>query len=375
MAALAVLIGAVLSIAVTAACGKEGPPLPPLRPEPGHIREVSAVRVDDRIELRLQIPPANFDGTTPPVIDRVEIYMMAAPAATPAPGATELLHEKHRLAIIPVARAAAAPADPPAKAPAAVAPGTVVAGDTAVFVDRIDAALIGAKDAPVRYYLAVGATGRSRRGRPSPVMAVPLAKVVAAPAEVIITYDETTLRLTWTPSPGQTFRVFEGQGPTSPSKELTPAPIEAGTFALPLTFGAERCFAIQPIELTARVSILGPVGRTTCVTPADTFRPPAPSGLLAVQEAAGITLRWNGVAAEDLAGYHVLRGEGTGENMQQLFKAPLTGTSYVDTAITPGITYVYVVIAVDKAGNISEQSNQQQVTARAAAGGRQPGTE
>jgi fibronectin type 3 domain-containing protein len=45
-------------------------------------------------------------------------------------------------------------------------------------------------------------------------------------------------------------------------------------------------------------------------------------------------------------------------------RAPLTELTYRDTTAQAGMTYVYAVYAVDKAGNVSELSNQQEVTAR-----------
>jgi hypothetical protein len=136
--------------------------------------------------------------------------------------------------------------------------------------------------------------------------------------------------------------------------------------SLPVWFGTERCFAVRAIATEARVSVAGPIGPGVCATPVDTFAPPAPSGLNAFQEEAsgGIVLRWTAADAPDLAGYIVLRGEGTGEKLQQLVKAPIAETTYVDKTITPGTTYVYVVVALDRAGNPSGQSNRQQLTAR-----------
>lgn len=368
MARAAILVAAALP--PCAACGKEGPPLPPLRPEPGHIREVAASRFDDRIEIRLDIPAANFDGTTPPVIERIEIYMIQAAAAATAPGATELLNSKNLLTVVPVRREA----EEPRKEPAAAAPEAAQgprAGESHVFVDRVDAALVGPVDAPVRHYLIVGATGRSRRGRPSPILSVPLARQPDSPAEIARTYDEKTLKLSWQAAAGRTFRVYEASGPGGGAtvKELTTGPIAVAEFELPVWFGTPRCFAVRAIETTGRISLVGPIGPGVCETPVDTFPPPAPAGLLAVQDERGIALRWEPVGVPDLAGYRILRGEGSGETLQQLLQAPIAEATYVDAAITPGVTYVYTVIAIDKAGNLSQQSNQQRVTARALAAG------
>ena len=43
---------------------------------------------------------------------------------------------------------------------------------------------------------------------------------------------------------------------------------------------------------------------------------------------------------------------------------PITETTYKDADVQPGVTYLYAVIALDKTGNPSEQSNRQTVTLR-----------
>ena len=52
----------VLTALAATACGKRGDPQPPLRPIPGRVADLSAHRVDDRVELRFTVPAANLDG-------------------------------------------------------------------------------------------------------------------------------------------------------------------------------------------------------------------------------------------------------------------------------------------------------------------------
>jgi len=101
-----------------------------------------------------------------------------------------------------------------------------------------------------------------------------------------------------------------------------------------------------------------------CATAKDTFAPPAPTGLNALQDGAAITLVWTGVEAPDLAGYVVLRRDGAGETLRPLNPAPLTATTFKDEQAQAGATYTYSVVAVDRLGNPSEQSNRQTITVR-----------
>ncbi|HEX5216202.1 MAG TPA: hypothetical protein VFV98_12115 [Vicinamibacterales bacterium] len=336
------------------ACGKKGDPLPPLRPIPGRITDLAATRSGDRIELRFTIPAENLDRTTPSAIDRVEIY--AAPVAA---GAVPLTAE----AVVGDAKRlrARVPVKPPASEtpPANATPDPRPArGETGTFVDSLDAATAGA--AAVQY-VAFGVTpGRGRSG-PATMVTVPLANPPAPPQDLKPSYDEKTLTLAWTAAAGESYRVIEtsGSGPAPAS-----APLPAPPFTQPVDFSREKCFAVLALTVTDRVTVEGPASTPVCVTPKDTFAPPAPTGLNALQDGAAITLVWTGVEAPDLAGYMVLRRDGASETLRPLNPAPLTATTFRDEQAQAGATYTYSVVAVDKLGNPSEQSNRQTITVR-----------
>jgi fibronectin type 3 domain-containing protein len=124
-----------------------------------------------------------------------------------------------------------------------------------------------------------------------------------------------------------------------------------------MEFGVERCFQVRTRETIGTFVIESAGSPMTCVTPVDTFAPAAPQKLFGVSSEGTVNLLWDPNSEADLAGYLVLRGEGAGEKLQQLTKAPITETTYRDTTVQAGTTYVYVVVAVDKAGNVSAQSN------------------
>ena len=93
-----------------------------------------------------------------------------------------------------------------------------------------------------------------------------------------------------------------------------------------------------------------------CLTAADTFPPPAPTGLSTLPTEGRIQLIWNAVTAADLAGYLVLRSEEAAPAVP-LMNDPIPETGYTDTTVKPGARYVYTVVAVDKAGNRSAPSD------------------
>jgi hypothetical protein len=359
---------ALLVVSVSGACGKSGPPLPPLRPVPGRIADAALQRIDDRIEIRYTVPAANADGSTPAAVERVEIYGLAQPAATPAPTIAQLTDPKNLKSRVTVRRPPkeekAGEAPPPTTAAATPAAQLdPLPGEARTFQETIAPNERGA-DAPVRYYVVVGVRGRDRRGQPSSIMSVPLSTEPAAPTSLAVTNDEKDIKVTWSGPEGAAFRVYDPAHPDTPISGA--APLQAAAFMAPVTFGAERCFVVRAVKVLGATTVVGPPSEPACATPVDTFPPPAPDELRAIAEDGAVALSWNAMTAADLGGYLVLRGEGSGDTLLPLMTAPIDATSFRDTAVTRGTTYTYVVVAVDASPrhNQSAHSNRQTVTVR-----------
>ena len=131
---------------------------------------------------------------------------------------------------------------------------------------------------------------------------------------------------------------------------------------------------LAELRVTVSPFVSGPVPATIesdpsdpiCVTPQDTFPPAAPKGLAAVSGTGVVNLIWDANTDADLAGYLVLRGEAPGDTLQPLTAEPIRETRYTDRSVQAGLTYVYAVVAVDRATppNRSGLSNKVQETAR-----------
>lgn len=393
------------SVVVAAACGSKGPPLPPLRPVPAAPTAVVARRVADRVTLRMVIPAASQDVTMPLTIAKVEIYARTLPAGAEPPTLEQLVRKDALVGTIEV-RPVAPPAPAPGSAavtPTPTAPAIPAAPDSrpapgelaswsetvspqtssAVPMTRAQQARATARrpvwapiaptglwmpfvrvTLPTRYYVALGVSDRDRPGPASPIIAVPFGPAPEAPAQPTLSASETTLTLTWTTrEPGAPVTVVE----TNAAGEERPAPVQeaaitTGTWSSPVAFDVERCFVVRRVLRMGAVSTESATAGPVCSTPKDTFPPPAPGGLIAPPSGTtDVTLLWDAVTAPDLAGYHVLRGEGSAENMQQITTELVTGLQYPDSPPKTGVRYFYAVIAVDKAGNPSAQSNRVQV--------------
>jgi hypothetical protein len=316
-------------VLAAAACGKRGPPLPPLRPVPAAVADLALTRRGADVQITFTPPAANEDGTTPLRLDRVEIYAVTLGADEPAPPAAELRAEANRVASLE---------------PAAT-PGPMQ------FAESVSAS------AGTRYYVVVPFATRSRSGPASPVLAVPLDAAAVAPGGVAISYDETTLTVKWTGAEGTAYRVYRDGAPAS--ERLT-----AATFAQPVTFGTRVCFTVRAVAGTAPVAVESPASAAVCETPADTFAPAAPANLAALATEGVINLTWDAVTAGDLAGYLVLRAEAPGDRLQPLMTSPIAATVWADRTARAGVRYVYAVVAVDAAGNRSAESTRVEETGR-----------
>ena len=347
-----------LSVAgVTAACGQKGPPLPPLRPAPAAVSDLTVERDADKLTLRFTIPATNRDGSTPVAIDRVEIYALSTLEGAPAPTRLQLSTSGNLATTIAVR-----PPDAPAPAAGAPADTRLTPGAAATFVETRSP---DGSTAAARHYAAVGYTGR-RRGAESAVVSVPLLRVPPPPGPLVFDHDEKTLKVTWTaPAAALAYRLYEvTSGPPPAMTLLNATLLSTPEFTLPVDLGREKCFALRTIEAAGRVTLTGSLGEPQCVTPADKYPPAAPTRLIAQPVEGGVDLVWSVSESPDVAGYRVLRGEGANALLQQLAKELVTTPAFRDTTTKSGVTYVYSVIAVDKTGNESEQSNRQEATAR-----------
>ena len=244
------------------ACGKKGPPLPPLPNFPVAPGDVSVTRRGDEVAIRFTVPGANASGVTPANIERVDVYAWAGPPLTPA----EALRHATVVATVPVRRPAplAEPAKegepPPPPPPPPSGPG-LDQGAVGLLTEALGPAAFepievkedeedhdgeprldtvrGAEalrhglpvltppdlgpplpPPPTRHYVVVGVTRGGRRGTPSAVQAVPLWPAPPPPAGLAAKVREGAVDLSWTAPAGL-------RAPVQPNA-LTPAAAPAG---------------------------------------------------------------------------------------------------------------------------------------------------
>jgi fibronectin type 3 domain-containing protein len=88
-------------------------------------------------------------------------------------------------------------------------------------------------------------------------------------------------------------------------------------------------------------------------TPRDQTPPAKPTGITVVPGVNRVFLTWNENKERDLAGYRVYRSTRIGKDYELLTEKLLNRTTFSDVSVTGGVTYYYVVTAIDRAGNES----------------------
>jgi hypothetical protein len=393
-----------VGVMTLAACGKKGPPLPPIVRVPAAPAGFMAERRGDTVDITFMVPAANVDGTRPANVQRVEVYGYTGPATV---SAAEIVKQGTRIGSVDVKR----PRDPnriidPDEPESDIEPlldtgldqgASVRLSETvaeevqkaAAASEAADPASSGVvlADAPQgpdagnrtlsRRYVAVPINTRGQRGPLSQAAGVPLVPAPAAPAEPKVSYDEkavtvapaaTLSTVLQSLAPGQktpatssyhVYRVAEGT-----ETRLTKTPMTAPSFAdQQIAWGAERCYVLRVVVTSGGAAVESEASPAACVTLTDTFAPAAPTGVEAIASEGTIGLIWDPNGEPDLAGYVVLRGPDPGGPMQPISPGPFTVTRFNDS-VPPGSRFFYAVQAIDIAGNVSPPSELVEETAR-----------
>jgi hypothetical protein len=420
----------VLACLLTVACGKSGPPLPPLVKLPAAPANMVAERRGTAVDVEFTVPVANTDGTRPANVERVDVYAITGPETI-----TDDQILKHGLKVASVTvkaprdpDQAAEPDDPDAipEQPAGEGldqgmvahvgeqlttdslvpfdPSTDKSARKANGSQKQEAAdvprpLTGPLTVPPsRTYVGVGISTRGKKGPLSKRVTVPLVPPPPVPGQPTITYDEKAITVAWQPvannaataapvddevlastpigqyAPAIAYHVYDvalaaAEAATADTQplgtlvRLTQTPVSDATFDdSRITWGEKRCYAIRTIETIGGLAIESDASPAECTTLTDTFPPAAPVNLQAVASEGAISLIWDASPEKDLAGYLVLRAAGGG-TLEPITPEPIQDPRFHDE-VKGGVAFAYAVKAVDKAGNISAESNRVEETAR-----------
>jgi hypothetical protein len=298
-------------------------------------------------------PISPAPGETPP----------SAPAA-PAPSVAEVPPEA---AATPAGKTMPPPATPPPTQPGAPAPAGAPAAAGTGAAQAAPAAPAPKITQPTRIYVIRGVARNGRSGPPSGRIAVPLSTTPDAPGGLKAENTEKAVVVEWLPAvvtvagASRTYNVYKTDAPDEP---LNPKPLESATFQQAgAALGTEVCFRVRAVEANGPVLIESPLSEPACVTPKDVFAPVTPKGLATVSTPGAVQLIWDANGEFDLAGYIVLRAEAPDETLQPLTPAPIRDTVFKDSSVTPGVRYLYAIVAVDSSAPPNRSAPSERVEA------------
>jgi hypothetical protein len=131
--------------------------------------------------------------------------------------------------------------------------------------------------------------------------------------------------------------------------------MSGATFPVTLNPGLAIALDVQFEPLTA-----GPLTGQLTVQSNSSANGMVVIGLTGTGESHQVNLTWDAPSSspDPVAGYNVYRSTGAGAAYQLLNSSVDAKTTYVDSAVQPGLTYNYIVESVDTAGMESLPSNQ-----------------
>jgi hypothetical protein len=295
----------VLSIVLVAgglavACGKNGPPLPPLVKLPVAPADLTADRRGSTVDLQFTVPGVNTDNSRPANVSRVDVYAFTAPVTRVPLTDAQILKLGTRVASIKV-KAPRDPndtadedepdgdVDPPvgagldqnsvarasetltAQTLAPVSPPKDTNAPKAPRPNNTPRPLLGPVSVlPLRTYVVDGVSTRGKPGPFSKRVTVPLVPPPPPPASPVIAYDEKAVTISWKPVavvggvqppptadelpsqpvgvtlPTIAYHVYDVSGTASAGKALPAATGETSTLAPP----APSTSAAGPLRLT-----------------------------------------------------------------------------------------------------------------------------
>ncbi len=254
-------------LSVVPACGKKGPPLPPLLRLPAGVDGMSARRLDDTVYLQFVVPGRNQDNSTPGDVTRVDVFgytgspdsnddiikygtlVASVPVRRPAPPEEEQARSADRQPAPEAATERKKPVEPGVDqgatvtvtetlTPAVLKPVTKPvkkkqAAPVSLEVGTLPVLLV--QNVPARFYLAVAVNHKNQRGTPSSRVGVPVVDSPPAPVGLHLGYSATQITMGWTPPPDAPAQpdVAGATAPKGDHEATVLQPKRTGLFAQP----------------------------------------------------------------------------------------------------------------------------------------------
>jgi hypothetical protein len=341
-----------VAAALIAACGKKGPPLPPLPRTPPAINDLEATLAGASLEIAWTAHAPLEPGAARvehQVVWRIET---AAPAdaAPPVSAAAVLgqLLERGQRAGAPAVEWGAAAGSPGRRLQAKADLPDVPAGGVRVRV------------------AVVARAGRHEVPSNLVTLAVP-AQPLPAPAGVAIAAEPDGIRVRWKPLDVEArlelFRA-EGGADFSAAPLVRAAPRDGEFLDRSVRLGERYRYAARLRAAAGEHAwAAGPAAEAGPLIYIDSFPPAPPRGLTALVESGGVRLLWSPNRETDLAGYRIYRRIGDGPE-QKVWSASGAEVTWVDAGAPEGEPVEYRLTAFDSSPQANESLPSEPAAAR-----------
>lgn len=338
-------------LALLAACGRVGAPVPPEDRLPRPVTDLRAIVEEGVIQLTWTNPNRRVDNTRLRDLAEARVYR-AEDAGDGEPRAALLWRGR-------------VPGYTQVVTLRPGADGTGGAGATVTAADRHG--LVFGR----RYtYVVVTADAQGRVSAPSPRVSVRYLAPPEPPAGLVTEPGEGEVRLWWasperfvdgSPLAGTVvYEVLRAQEPDPPATVVSPALTEPHFVDRAVENDRTYRYAVRALRREADTLARSRPSAPATATPRDLTPPSPPTDLVAVPAADGVHLAWRPSPDPDVAAYAVYRAAGSGP-LVRVASVGAPTTVFVDRGLGPG-TYRYVVTALDRAARPNESGPSNEVT-------------
>lgn len=329
-------------------CGKRKLPLPPVNRVSQKI-EINGFQRGNRISLSWTMPAYNAPPSDISNVARIDVYRLAEPLnASRTLSEEEFSNAGTLIASLPVS-----PDDFGLK--------------KFVYTDVLEFA---GQNARLRYGIRLVNSAGQKTSFSNFLLIEPFAKVAEAPTALSVKSIETANKLTWLPPKINVdgsapvnllgYNVYRSKSENETASLLNKKPVGETEYSdEDFEFGTKYFYFVRSVSLGGGNFLESSESNVVDIKPIDVF-PPAPPTALTVAAAPGnLSIFFATNTETDVSGYRIYRA--TDKNLalsewRSITPVLLTTNTFQDTDVSPGQTYYYYLVAVDKAGNTSQPS-------------------
>lgn len=346
LAALAFTASALL---ISSGCGKRKPPLPPIERVTQRI-EISGKQFGNEILISWIMPVRNASDANVLNIDRADVYRLIEKDDSPKTlSEEEFANRSTLITSIPIK-------------------DTDFGKKTLTFKDKL---VFSGQPVRLRYAVRFVNSAGQKASFSNFLIIEPTAKTAEAPNNLTAKLSETAVNLKWsepqknvdgtTPANILGYNIYRFSDKPENAKILNTSPQTAANFAdKSFEFNKQYSYFVRTVSLGKNSEpVESSESETVSISPKDTFAPAAPTAITIAAAPNVLSIFFAVNLEKDLAGYRIYRSIDSNAPKSQwtLLTAELLQTNtFQDKTVESGTTYFYYLVAVDKAGNVSEKS-------------------